>query len=121
MNDFLNPKSMLTPGIAGSVTMFIVNGLAIPFPDLPSRYVALALSFALGALALHAAKMTLIERVAYWFVNSLIIFVVGFGTNHLARQASSSSAEVAAAQAFSYLVRPALADEGASPPAGARQ
>ena len=39
MNDFLNPKSMLTPGIAGSLIMAITNILWIEFV-LPQKWVA---------------------------------------------------------------------------------
>ena len=52
MNDFLNPKSMRTPGVAGSLMMFLVNGLASQFPELPARYLALCLSFLLGSIVI---------------------------------------------------------------------
>lgn len=94
MNEFLNPKSMVTPGVAGGVLTFLVNGLAQPFPELPVRFMALALSFVIGAVViLNAAKMAIAERVAYWVLNSLVIFVVGFGTNHLGREATGTSDE----------------------------
>lgn len=94
MNEFLNPKSMVTPGVAGGVLTFLVNGLAQPFPEFEARYLALALSFVIGGIViLSAARMKVAERVAYWVLNSLVIFVVGFGTNHLGREATLASAE----------------------------
>jgi len=35
MKEFINPKSMLTPGLADSLMMFLVNGIAVPFPEIP--------------------------------------------------------------------------------------
>jgi len=88
MQEYLNPKSMITPGVAGALVTFLVNGLALPFPALPGRYVALALSFAMGALVVTAVRMKVFERIVYWALNSLVIFVVGFGTNDLGRAAT---------------------------------
>jgi hypothetical protein len=91
MGEFLNPKSMLTPGAAGAVMMFVVNGLGTPFPDLPRRYVALALSFLLSALiVLKLPAIRLPERLGYWVLNSFMIFVIGFGANTLGREATST-------------------------------
>ena len=88
MKEFLNPKSMLTPGVAGGTMMFLVNGLSAPFPELPVRYVALALSFLIGAVVFNAANLKLVERAVYWVLNSLVIFVVGFGAASIGYEAS---------------------------------
>lgn len=90
MKDFLNPKSMLTPGAAGALIMFLVNGLCFTFPELAPRYVALALSFVIGGLAVYGGAIKPLERVVYWFLNSLIIFCMGMGTANLASNASAS-------------------------------
>lgn len=83
MDQFLNPKSMVTPGVAGSVMMFVANGLCAAFPEFAFRYVALFLSFGLGLLVFAAPSMQLLERGVYWFLNSLIIFVVGVGGSNI--------------------------------------
>jgi energy-coupling factor transporter transmembrane protein EcfT len=44
---FLNPKSMITPGVAGSMVMLITNTLVIQF-GLPGRWISLSLSFLLA-------------------------------------------------------------------------
>lgn len=97
MSEFLNPKSMVTPGIAGAVMMFLVNGLSVPFPELPQRWLALALSLLIGALVvLRQSDLKLVSRLGFWVLNSLVIFVVGFGSNNLARDAVNASPSVAA-------------------------
>jgi hypothetical protein len=113
MNEFLNPKSMVTPGVAGGVLTFLVNGLAQPFPEFEARYLALALSFVIGAIViLSAATMKVAERVAYWVLNSLVIFVVGFGANHLGREATQASEEgIGRAPFVSSLIPSAYAQE----------
>lgn len=92
MKDFLNPKSMLTPGVAGTLMMFLVNGIAAAFPELAPRYLALGMSFLIGAAVVFAPQQVVIrafERGLYWVLNSLIVFVVGFGTTNLAANAAS--------------------------------
>lgn len=90
MKDFLNPKSMLTPGAAGALIMFLVNGLCFTFPELAPRYVALALSFVIGGLAVSGGTIKPLERGVYWFLNSLIIFCMGMGTANLASSAAGA-------------------------------
>jgi hypothetical protein len=88
MEEFLNPKSMITPGVAGGVMMFLVNGLTSAFPEMPPRYLALALAFVIGAfVVMRATGIKRLERALYWVVTSLVIFVVGYGTNHLGQAA----------------------------------
>jgi hypothetical protein len=93
MQEFLNPKSMITPGVAGTLLMFLVNGLCVPFPELPPRYVALVLSFAIGLILVRSLDCKLMERGIYWILNSLVIFIVGFGATNLARSATSGGSE----------------------------
>ncbi|MBU1424855.1 MAG: SNG1 family protein [Gammaproteobacteria bacterium] len=87
MQDFINPKSMMTPGIAGATMMFIVNGIVFAFPELQPRIIALILSFLIGSIV-FASKTNLSAaiwtKLVYWIVNSLIIFVVGFGSANFA-------------------------------------
>jgi hypothetical protein len=92
MEEFLNPKSMITPGIAGGVMMFLVNGVTGAFPEMPPRYLALALAFVIGAfVVMRATGIKRLERALYWVVTSLVIFVVGFGTNHLGQAAMEAA------------------------------
>jgi hypothetical protein len=110
--DFLNPTSMLTPGIAGGLMMFIVNGLLIPFPELPARWVALVLSFAIGAAIALAAKdaaKAWVQRVLLWCLNSLIIFVMGFGANSFGRDAIEAASSPDARGAIAWILPAAYA------------
>ena len=81
VEEFLQPKAMLTPGIAGGVTMLIANALWVAF-SLPPRWTALVLSFLLGLLVFVATpRAPLWQRAVYYLLNSLIIFSVSIGTN----------------------------------------
>ena len=92
MNEFLNPKSMLTPGVAGSLMMFLVNGIGCQFPELSMRYLALGISFLIGSVVWFSeieGRAPMVQKGIYWVLNSLVIFVVGFGTSNLAADATS--------------------------------
>jgi hypothetical protein len=96
MNEFINPKSMLTPGLAGSLMMFLVNGITFQFPEVPSRYLALFLSFLIGAIVWFSetrGKSPVLQKTVYWVLNSLVIFVVGFGTANLAAEATAGASK----------------------------
>src|SRR5256885_9586055 len=74
---------MLTPGIAGGVTMLIANALWVAF-SLPPRCTALVLSFLLGLLVFVATPRPPVwQRAVYYLLNSLIIFSVTIGTNYV--------------------------------------
>jgi len=84
VEEFLQPKAMLTPGIAGGVTMLIANALWVAFA-LPPRWTSLVLSFVLGLLVFVAkgGAVPLWQRAVYYLLNSLIIFSVSIGTNYV--------------------------------------
>src|SRR5437899_12112645 len=75
---------MLTPGIAGGVTMLIANALWVAF-SLPPRWTSLVLSLLLGVLVFVAmtSSVPLWQRAVYYLVTSLIIFAVSIGTNYV--------------------------------------
>ncbi len=81
VEEFLQPKSMLTPGVAGGVTMLIANTLWVVF-SLPPRWTSLVLSFVLGLLVFVTTGAPVWQRVVYYVLNSLIIFSVSIGTNY---------------------------------------
>ncbi len=80
LDDFLNPRSMITPGAAGGLVMFITNAVVSQFGVAPS-YTALVISFLVGLIAFKARKLRLWERCVYYCLNSLIIFSVAMGAN----------------------------------------
>ncbi len=89
--EFINPKSMLTPGVAGGLTMIVVNGVTSAFPEIPPRYLALGLSLLLALIVLSSQEMQKVKayvKLAYWLLNGLIIFAVGFGSANLAAEAA---------------------------------
>jgi hypothetical protein len=81
-DSFLTPEAMLTPGVAGAMTMMITNALAQNF-ELPRAYTGLALSFIFGLLVLAASK-TLISKAVFYVLNSLVIFCVAAGASGIA-------------------------------------
>ena len=104
MKDFINPKSMLTPGVAGSLMMFLVNGVTLQFPEIPIRFLALFLSFLIGAIVWASeteGKLAVVQKAIYWVLNSLIIFVVGFGAANLAADATAGGSKVAVSHGLS--------------------
>jgi hypothetical protein len=83
VDEFLQPKAMLTPGIAGGVAMLIANALWVAF-SLPPRWTSLVLSFLLGLLVfVTTTRVPMWQRAVYYLLNSLIIFAVSIGTNYV--------------------------------------
>lgn len=76
---FLTPEAMLTPGVAGSLTMMITNALTQNFA-MPRAWVGLALSFIFGLLVLVATR-NLLQKGVFYILNSLVIFCVAIGAN----------------------------------------
>lgn len=87
VDEFLNPKSMLTPGAAGSLTMAISNSLYIAFAA-PAAISTATLSLLFALVVFRAQRIPFWQRVVFYILNALIIFSVAFGTN--AAGASSS-------------------------------
>ena len=81
INDFLNPESMITPGVAGGITMTITNTLTSQF-SLPGRWTALAISFLCGLLVFVTKRFSFGKKLVFYVINSLIIFTVATGTNY---------------------------------------
>jgi Na+/alanine symporter len=107
MQQFLTPEAMVTPGVAGSLTMAITNALALNF-DWPAAWVGLIISFVFGALVLVAAK-NLLTKLAYYVINSLVIFCVAMGANGIAT-AHPEKAPAAVAD----IIRPPTSPSGGS-------
>jgi hypothetical protein len=121
VDDFLKPESMMTPGVAGAITMTVSNTMWMQF-GLQQRWCALVLSFAFGALVFAATRIPLWQRAVYYVLNSLIIFSAAAGGNYIGYQAleskqSASISDPAAAHAMSrpVLTQAAYAAEPASP------
>lgn len=101
LEDFLKPESMMTPGVAGAITMTISNTLWVQF-GLQQRWSALLLSFAFGALVFTASRLKIWQRSVYYVLNSLIIFSAAAGSNYIGYQVSET------AQTASLLEPPAV-------------
>jgi hypothetical protein len=82
IGEFLNPKSMLTPGLAGAMTMAITNALCSNFA-LPRPIIALTLSVLLALLTVGAATMPIWQKGLFTIFNSLFIFAMAVGTSTL--------------------------------------
>ncbi len=89
--DFLNPSSMITPGVAGGIVMLITNSLINQF-DLSGPKVALGLSFLVGALVFLAKTVPFWQRLIYYVINSLIIFAMATGTAFVGNKAEAKVA-----------------------------
>jgi len=111
INEFINPKSMVTPGVAGSLMMFLANGICMQFPEMAFRYVAISLSFLLASVILSIKELQFFQRLAFWVVNSLIIFTVGVGSSNIAANMTAPPQQVGLIEA---LVPAAIAQDDAS-------
>ena len=94
--EFLNPNSMMTPGAAGAFTMVITNTLCQQFAALPLNYTGLAVSLMFGAMVFGYGA-SLISRLMYFVINSLIIFVVAFGSNAIGERIAKGPEQSAGA------------------------
>ena len=93
VQDFLNPTSMLTPGLAGAMTMMISNALSFQF-GLPPSWTGLGVSFLMGMLVWSATKISFVPRAVYYVLNSLVIFCVAAGSGGVAASASERIASL---------------------------
>lgn len=80
-NDFLNPKSMITPSIAGALVMFLTNTLWVQF-GLPQKWTAFDLSYILVSYIVYKYKSKLFEKLILGFLNGLIIFSFAVSSNY---------------------------------------
>ncbi len=95
---FVTPESMLTPGLAGGMTMGITNALAFQFAlNAPQpALIALVLSFLFGLCVFVSGKPgKRAFKLLFWVVNSLVIFTVAAGSNSLGTAAMSAQAQTA--------------------------
>jgi hypothetical protein len=81
MNDFLNSKSMITPGASGALVTLVTASLSSQF-GLPAKWIALISSVVLALVIFfldQAGKVMV--RLLVFLVNAAIIFSVSVGTN----------------------------------------
>jgi len=103
VNEFLNPKSMVTPGMAGALVMFLSNAVCFQFPEIAPRWAALLLSFALGGFVITAAKLRYLQAAGFWLINSLIIFAVAAGSAGVAAKSTGTVSTGATALASFFI------------------
>ena len=83
LDEFLNPRSMLTPGAAGGLTMILSSSFATIF-RCELSVAATVISFTLSFLVvLRMKNVPLLERIIYCFLNALIIFSMSYGVGKL--------------------------------------
>jgi hypothetical protein len=109
MSNFLQPESMVTPGLAGGLTMTITNTLvgifALPVALLP--WIGLSIS-ALFAFSVLLGMTPIWKRMIFWVLNTLVVFCIAMGTGNIAFQASQAKPSK---QAWLPLVSTAHAQE----------
>jgi hypothetical protein len=117
MEKFLTPESMLTPGLAGGMTMGITNALAFQFGLIAPgpAVIALVLSFLFGlCVFVSSQKSARVVKLLFWVINSLVIFTVAAGSNALgtaATTAQTAPAHQLASRLVEMLVATAHAQE----------
>lgn len=87
MDEFINAKAMITPGVAGTSVIMVTGTLVSQF-DVPGNWVALITSFLIGTAVWSDESVTLPNRLVLYVLNSLIIFTVANGINAAALEAA---------------------------------
>jgi hypothetical protein len=108
VDEFLNSKSMLTPGAAGATTTLITGTLVSQF-GLPGNWTGLATSFLIGLVVWADKSQPVIQRLFLYLVNSMVIFAVAIGLNEAGRVATRAE------QPPGYQTRAAPPQTGARP------
>jgi hypothetical protein len=114
MEKFLTPESMLTPGLAGGMTMGITNALAFQFGLIAPgpAVIALVLSFLFGlCVFVSSRKSARAVKLLFWVINSLVIFTVAAGSNALGTVATTAPPKQTASRVVEMLVATAHAQE----------
>lgn len=78
--EFLNPKSMLTPAVAGALVMLITNTLWIQF-GFEQRWIALVLSYLFAFIIVYPYHSKMSLKTIYVILNGLIIFSFAASSN----------------------------------------
>lgn len=87
MDQFLNSKSMITPGVAGGVVTVIAATLSSQF-GLPAKWIALTASLLVALLIFFADQIGKVAvRLIILLLNTVVIFSVAVGTNATATAA----------------------------------
>ena len=87
MDEFINSKAMITPGVAGTSVIMVTGSLVSQF-DIPGNWVALILSFLLGMAVWSDDSVVMPNKLVLYVLNSLIIFTVANGINAAALEAA---------------------------------
>jgi hypothetical protein len=93
MQDFVNSKSMATPGLIGGLVMFIANSINYQF-DLGHgiKWIVLLLSFLAGLVIIaDTSKISTVVKIVLYVFNSLIIFCMATGTNSIGQKVIEGS------------------------------
>jgi hypothetical protein len=114
MENFVTPEPMLTPGLAGGMTMGITNALAFQFGLIAPgpALIALTLSFLFGlCVFVSSRKSARAVKLLFWVINSLVIFTVAAGSNALGMAVPTAPPKQLASRAIEMLAAPAHAQE----------
>lgn len=92
--DFIHSRAMLTPGIAGGLVTGITATLSGQF-RLPVGPTALVLSFFVALVVFGDTKVSRLERLILYVLNSLIVFSMSVGTNNIGAAVTEKPVEMA--------------------------
>jgi hypothetical protein len=95
MQDFINSKSMATPGLAGGMIMLIANSINLQFElGHSTKWLVLGLSFLVGLVIIADNSLTSKPaKAALYVFNSLIIFCMATGTNSIGQKVEGTPSE----------------------------
>lgn len=118
LSDFLQPHSMMTPGLLGALAMLGTNSFCTKFPRLDGAIVCLFLSCLFG-LAAVIKDGPVFQRIVFYLLNSVIIFSVAAGANTVGQSTQTPANVSSGTEKHGYLFTSALAapSESAKPDA----
>jgi hypothetical protein len=96
VNEFVNSKSMVTPGLAGGLVMTITNAIDVKFGcGIYLPHFVLAFSFLVGFVVFIDQNVkSWLSKIALYMLNSFIIFAMASGTNTLGVKATGDDKEI---------------------------
>lgn len=80
MDDFVNSKAMMTPGVAGATTTMITATLSSQF-GLPGNWTGMVISLLFGLCVWADKAVAVPQRIIFYIINSFTIFAVAVGLN----------------------------------------
>lgn len=92
VNEYMNAKAMLTPGLAG-VTATMITGTLVSQFGIPGNWTGLIVCLFMGLIVWGDTKTPVVQRAFFYVVNSMTIYAVAIGINDAGVAISKSNTQ----------------------------